>query len=210
MLPSFRLLLNDRIPGSHSLTRFDPPPSVAKSTKVSAGSSSPYRLLSMPWVQPDRGSDNGQNSRRFEGQQCDLFIHNQDLPHLRFPYSSPAVVSLLSFETKDECRVTSLLDFVATLKRYTSKAVEPFVVTQTLDIVYPRQTAILAEASQLLFDQALDEILTWEPGASPDKSRPSSDINITRLIASLEYNLTHELSVRFAVDTSESGIVQGL
>ncbi|KAG6908754.1 hypothetical protein DXG01_003364 [Tephrocybe rancida] len=119
-------------------------------------------------------------------------------------------LALILQDCKDGCRVTSLLDFVATLKRYAPKAVEPFVITQTLDIVYPRQTTTLPEASQLLFVRALDEILTWEREAKPDKPCPFSDIDITRLVASLEHNLTHELSVRFAEDTFGSGIVQGL
>ncbi|KAG6905810.1 hypothetical protein DXG01_000606 [Tephrocybe rancida] len=49
-----------------------------------------------------------------------------------------------------------------------------------------------------------------EREASPDKPCPFSDIDIMRLVASLEHNLTHELSVRFTEDTFGSGIVQGL
>ncbi|KAG6851644.1 hypothetical protein C0991_007347 [Blastosporella zonata] len=116
----------------------------------------------------------------------------------RGPFGSLALVLQ---DCKDGCRVTSLLDFVATLKRHAPKGFEPAVIAQTLDIVYPHQASTLSEASQVLLVRALDEILTWERKAGPGEPCPFSDTDITRLVASLEHNLTHELSLRFAEDT---------
>ncbi|KAG6864028.1 hypothetical protein C0991_000976 [Blastosporella zonata] len=116
----------------------------------------------------------------------------------RGPFGSLALVLQ---DCKDGCRATSLPDFVATLKRHTPKGFEPAVIAQTLNIVYSHQASMLSEALQVLLVRALDEILTWECKAGPGEPCPFSDTDITHLVASLEHNLTHELSLRFAKDT---------
>ncbi|KAG6834289.1 hypothetical protein H0H93_010655, partial [Arthromyces matolae] len=104
----------------------------------------------------------------------------------RGPFGSLALVLQ---DCNDGCKVTPLLNFVVSLQQHMPKAVDPSAITQTLDIVYPRQTPSLPEASQILFVKALHYILPWERG-DPSFSGPFpfSNTDVTRLVSSLEHN----------------------
>ncbi|KAG6909807.1 hypothetical protein DXG01_015300 [Tephrocybe rancida] len=99
-------------------------------------------------------------------------------------------VAFILKDIQNGARIVTLLELVMEFKFFAPKIVEPPVIREMLDMIFPRQQSPkLTEASQILFVAVLRMILDWERDAPAGKPCAFSESDITLLVNTLKKDI---------------------
>ncbi|KAG5635820.1 hypothetical protein H0H81_010007 [Sphagnurus paluster] len=129
-----------------------------------------------------------------EGESPIPFLLTNLLP-LRSPFT---IFSWMLDSIASRSRVVFLAHFIYSLKNRPVSKVEPSVILETLNAIFPANVELVGEGPQVLFVAVLQEILLMERDATPENPSPFSARAIKQLVGYLKAHVTENLALEAA------------